>query len=169
MPETPVTPEKAIEAIFRTDGSMRDITFTPVPPRNLASLIERFKAEFTLMHASDREGDDIREQILSDSLAFTNSPEQSLRSSWESVSHPLSAIQLFIYWPEPDGSAFVELSFHPEDLVRERFDLPGFIKLLDTWSDILGAANYFLREENMSWDLSQGITADVILTKQSYH
>lgn len=160
------TAEETTQALFDADGSVRDITFTPVDQRNIPNLIERIKANFTLVHATDGEGLDARDVLLSDPVSFVSSPERTLHSYWESGTHAISAIQLFTFWPEPDGSASVELSFHPRDLIRERFDLAKFVAEVDAWSEALGAGNYFVRYENMSWKIADGITSDVIFTKE---
>lgn len=163
---TPPTAEETIKALFDADGSVRDITFTPVDQRNIPHLIERLKVDFPLLTATDGEGLDVRDVLLSGPASFVSSPERTLSSYWESGTHAISAIQLFAFWPEPDGSAFVELSFHPRDLIRERFDLAKFVAEVDAWSEALGAANHFVRCENMSWKIADGITPDVIFTKE---
>lgn len=159
--------EAIIQALFEDDGSLNDITFTPVDRRNIPDLIERLKADFPLLTATDGEGLDVRDVLLSDPVSFVSSPERTLYSYWESGTHAISAIQLFAFWPEPDGSASVELSFRPRDLIRERFDLAKFVAEADAWSEALGAGNYFVRCENMSWKIADGITPDVIFTKES--
>lgn len=165
-PMTLPTAEETNQALFDADGSTRDITFTPVDKRNIPHLIERLKIDFPLLTATDGEGLDVREVLLSDPASFVSSPERTLSSYWESRTHAISSIQLFAFWPEPNGSASVELSFHPRDLIRERFDLSKFVAEVDAWSEALGASNYFVRYENMSWKIADGITPDVIFTKE---
>jgi len=157
------------EALFEDlDGAARDITFTPVSRKSVARFFEALAAAFTLKHAFNSEGEDVTQRIAAGELAEHSSTENgSVHTSWISDSHVISALQAFVCWPEAGDRLFLELTFFPEDLVAERFDLEDFINEIERWAEILGASDYFVRYENASWKEGDPDAPDVIYARST--
>lgn len=155
------------DALFDDDGSMRDITFNPVPVEGVLGLIKILQRNFLLQSATNDNGDDIHSLIQSQSLMRVFAPDRGhILLNWSSQAHMISFIQLFTCWPESDKGCFIELTFSPRDLVRDRFTIGGFIKTVEQWADVLQADDYFVRYENASWKEFDENSPDVIYTRK---
>lgn len=156
------------DALFDADGSARDITFTPVSAEGVASLFRVLQRDFQLQGAFDSEGDDVAPAVKVASIDDLFPREKgSVHSIWSSSGHVISHLQVFVSWPERDDQYFVELTFFPNDLIRERFSLGSFAQIIEDLAETLQAENYFVRYENASWKEYDGEAPDVIYTRRT--
>src|SRR5215471_5918412 len=146
------TAQEITKALFDADGSVRNITFTPVEPQRIAMLLQELRKQFTVRDAFDHDGEDVREVLRSGSIAdLWKSSSGYVCSYWHSDTHVIRALQVFISWPETQGTIFVELTFFPSDLVAEGFQLNRFLSIVEDWREVLKADDYYVRYENASW------------------
>ena len=129
------------------DGSCRDINFTEWGTRERASAVIAFLADnFTFVRADDGEG---HEHSLPSTIEFLKSQTGSLNLLWakeEFIPH----LQLYVYWLSEHGF-FLELTFFPQDLDPNRFDIQAFFTLLSNLVTASGSDEYYVRYENASW------------------
>lgn len=129
------------------DGSCRDINFTEWVTREGASAVIAFLADnFTFVRAGDGEG---HEQSLPSAVVFLKNQTGSLNMLWAKEEF-LPHLQLYVYWPS-ENSFFLELTFFPQDLDQNRFDIQAFFTLLSNLVTASGSNAYYVRYENASW------------------
>ncbi|AVR98578.1 hypothetical protein C9I28_25300 [Pseudoduganella armeniaca] len=72
-------------------------------------------------------------------------------------------LQVFLFCDEVDR-IFCELTFFPEDVVRETFAVADFHAMIRSMASAAGSSEYYLRLENASWRHGDTASPDVILS-----
>lgn len=141
--------------LLDSDGSTRDITFTPCSRNALLNFFRVLLASHNPISLTDKEGTDRKRHLISGELAaLTAAPAGFLHGIWESDSGLFHRIQTFISWRIDSSSGFcVELSFFPDDIRRAAFSVRAFNAQIESLRSVLGAKDFFVRYENSSWDL----------------
>jgi len=86
----------------------------------------------------------------------------------ESESGLFRRLQVFIDWPADSSPDFcVELSFFPDEVYTSAFSVRAFDAQIEEWRSILGAQDFFVRQENASWDIYDAGGLGVIYTHSS--
>jgi len=132
-----------------SDGSTRDITFTPIPPEDLFNFLAKFFSEFSDISISDKDGNEV-EANLPKVIDALSSDSGFIHGVLKSESFMVSPFQIFIDWENPHCFR-VELSYFPQDIITERFSVSTFLKKVISWWDLLRADEVFIRYENASW------------------
>lgn len=151
--------------LLDSDGTTRDVTFTPVGTERLLSFLKSLLPDYRVVMARDADGNDI-------AWLFEAGPENDLLAApsgyihavFEGNAQLIPVLQVFIDWPVNQRGCGLELSFFPGDLDRQSFNVDAFVTLIETWRSILGADDYFVRYENASWDWYDADGLGVIYT-----
>jgi hypothetical protein len=161
-----VYPEATIrDYLLDADGSSRDITFTPVSQERMIAFLE-------LLHRSHHP-DSFRDSESEDMLPFFEGSDWSrvftsdsgyLHGCWSSAAALLPRLQTFIDWDA--GGYCLEVSYFPQDVDSASFSVRGFRRLVEDWRATLGASDYFVRYENVSWELYDSAGLGVFYTHQ---
>jgi hypothetical protein len=160
-----VDKEEISKYLLDSDGTTRDITFTPVAAERVRDFVDSLRAVYRVTKASDADGKNIA------SLFKTEWDDEKLSTSegymhavFEAPGRLIPVLQVFIDWPMDHRGYGVELSFFPADLDSEAFRVDSFIALIEAWQCVLSADDYFVRYENASWDWYDANGLGVIYT-----
>jgi hypothetical protein len=134
--------------------------------------VERFLAgissEFCADNAFNGDGVDLTAALASKNFSEALYGDSgSLHSYWSSGRGLLSSFQIFLSWPESGSDVFVELTFFPEDVNPTEFEITKFAALTEQWCQTLGAAAFFVRWENASWQQFDASAPDVFFTRSN--
>jgi hypothetical protein len=153
------------EFLLDSDGTTRDVTFTPVGAASLRAFLNSLLSKYHVIKASDAEGKDVeslfRADVGDDALG---APGGYVHAVLEGSEQLIPVLQLFIDWPVDEHAYSLELSFFPSDLDAQAFQVHAFVALIEEWRSILGADDYFVRYENASWDWYDAAGLGVIYT-----
>lgn len=165
-PRHPVYPEATVrEYLLDADGSSRDITFTPVGQDRMIAFLELLRRSHYPDSFRDSESADMLTHIDGSewSRIFT-SESGYVHGCWSSAAALLPRLQTFIDW---DAAGYcLEVSYFPQDVDPESFSVRGFRQLVEDWRETLGAEDYFVRYENVSWELYDSAGFGVFYTHQ---
>ncbi|RBP39847.1 hypothetical protein DES53_109275 [Roseimicrobium gellanilyticum] len=157
---------EVLKYLLERDGSTRDITFRPAARWRLIAFCEQLLSKYSIESLSDSEGEDQAEalKVHDWETLFGSSCGHSF-GVFRSDSAIIQRLLCFVDWDLSDHSEYeVELSFFPTDLCPTTFTLPAFRELVEEWRTVLGADDYFVRQENASWDLYDSTGLGVIYT-----
>lgn len=160
-------PERLVyEYILEADGSTRDVTFTPCTRDALLGFLRQMLGSFRPVSMVDQEGADRRPELRrGDLAALLEGPSGLLHGVWESDSGLFRRLQTFVDWPADSSSDFcLELSFFPDDIDISAFTVRTFDAQIQTWRSTLEARDFFVRQENVSWNLYDPDGVGVIYT-----
>ena len=160
-------PERLTEQILdRDDGSCRDINFDRLDWDGAVAILE-----LLLWDASSAAATDVNGQTLNvlaagaAGICHHARNNKSCHVVLTDVAELFNRLQVFVC-TEEDGSAFVELTFFPDELLQASFTTKRLIDKIIQLSTIGRANNFFLRYENASWKLgSAGHGTGVITTR----
>ena len=142
------------EQIIDIDGSCRDVNFPDVSQSQAYAVVSHFQSICALKTATDSEGNDLNAQQMEERLSLSSS--ETIVSHWISKGL-ISQVQLFLSW-ESNSKIFIEITFFPNDVERDHFNLHLFFEWLAPILDALETNEYYVRYENASWkygDISQ--------------
>ncbi len=137
------------EGILDCDGSCRDVNFISSDRKAVANLIGWFSKNYDHISACDDEGVDV-ELSSFDEMLGKLSPTKSIQFGGESSRCIIDSVRVFLYI-EDDSSVFVEITFFPQDIKVEEFEITSFLQLMKFWQVTVGANIGYLRYENASW------------------
>ena len=138
------------ECLTDSDGSTRDITFTPSSMHNLKAFLCLFLVAFDEGELYDQDGEAINlTPECVDSYVKTH-PEGCIHGQLQSSNSFVSQVHLFIDWPE-DEKVCIEISYFPSDL-KNNFTVLAFFEILNKWWALLESDEVFVRYENASWE-----------------
>jgi hypothetical protein len=160
-------PERTVhDYLLDSDGTTRDVTFTPCPRDALLSFLRHLLGSFRPVSLADNEGADKLQQLISGELAaLLEGHAGFLHGIWESESGLFRRLQTFIDWPADSSPDFcVELSFFPDEVHTSAFSVRAFDAQIEAWRSMLGAQDFFVRQENASWDIYDAGGLGVIYT-----
>jgi len=162
------TKQEIIDFILDSDGSTRDITFTPTSKFHMQNAIKHFTTKYRIGNATDNEGEDVLNILMEDPAKILNNGNGYIHCVLISEQQQIPCVQLFIDWDIKNNSEYcLEISFFPNDINPTSFNLQDFMKQVDEWADILHSNDYFVRYENASWDLYDSKGIGIIYTKQN--
>ena len=156
---------KIEDQVIDIDGSCRDINFPDVGRSEAISLLNHMKTTCELKNGNDTEGNEISAEEMIKRIS--SSDTETIFSYW--LCHGLvSQVQLFLSWT--DGSKiFVEITFFPQDVNKEKYSLETFLGWLKPLLASLNTSTYFVRYENASWNYGDtSETSGVIFTNSQY-
>jgi hypothetical protein len=160
-------PERTVQHyLLDSDGTTRDVTFTPCSRDSLLLFLRHLLVSFRPVSLTDNEGDDRMQQLMSGDFAeLIRLPTGYLHGVWQSESGLLRRLQTFIDWPADAPQDYaVELSFFPDEVHTATFSVRAFHAQIEAWRLSLGAKDYFVRQENASWDIYDAAGLGVIYT-----
>lgn len=144
--------EDIARSLLDRDGSCRDINFSEhIATAGAVALVESIRARWAMGSATDVEGRAVQAADLTKYLA---KDEGALSTVWEGAHIP-GHLQAFFHWIEPDY-VFCELTFFPQDLAVEGFDLNNFLELLAVFVSAARSPEYYVRYEDASWRHANG-------------
>ncbi len=153
------------KCLLDSDGTTRDITFTPVEATGVRHFINAIRANYYATKASDANGNDVvslfKTEWRDDTLSAS---EGYLHAVFEASEALIPVLQVFIDWPMENDRYGIELSFFPDDFDAKSFRVESFMGLIEAWCSVLGADDYFVRYENASWDWYDADGLGVIYT-----
>jgi len=160
-------PERTVhDYLLDSDGTTRDVTFTPCSRDALLSFLRHLLRSFRPVSLADNESADRLPQLRSgDRAALLDGPAGFLHGIWESDSGLFHRLQTFVDWPADSSPDFcVELSFFPDEVYTSAFSVRAFDAQIETWRSILGARDFFVHQENASWNIYDAGGLGVIYT-----
>lgn len=137
------------EGILDCDGSCRDLNFMSSDRGAVAKLITWFSDNYNSISACDNDGIDIELNSFEETLRNLPSPK-SIQIGGESSSCVIDKVQVFLYI-EADGTVYIEITFFPQDIKTEEFEISSFLQLIRFWQETASADIGYLRYENASW------------------
>ena len=157
--------EEVAKCLLDSDGTTRDITFTPVAAERLRDFVNSLCTGYGLVMARDADGNDItslfKNELQPDTLC---TPAGYIHAVLKGEKQLIPALEVFIDWPMDRKGYGLELSFFPEDIDASSFHIDAFVALIEQWNSVLGADDYFVRYENASWDWYDANGLGVIYT-----
>lgn len=157
--------EEITRYLLDSDGTTRDITFTPVAAKKLCNLINSIRTAYRVTKASDADGNNVASLFKTEWREGTlSAPQGYLHAVFEGSGQLIPVLQVFLDWPMDHHGYGVELSFFPNDLPAKGFRVESFMALVEKWRSLLGAEDYFVRYENASWDWYDANGLGVIYT-----
>lgn len=138
-----------LECLLDSDGSTRDITFTPASRECVSSFIKSFFKAYSVGELHDQDGEpvEIDHCVVMKKL---EGDEGCIHGQLINDGGLIGQVHLFIDWPE-DEMVAIEISFFPMDLDKE-FSLKRFLSSLNEWWGLLQVSEVFVRYENASWE-----------------
>lgn len=127
------------EFIGERDGAFRDINFTNPAWKGLTRLAEHFAERYRQKSATDQNGSVT--EVLSSVVADTARQPGGLQISYKSNGGWISEFQVF-FSTEEDNSPFVEISFHPDDVIHSNDIRRKFLTWTDEVKLLLDADSY---------------------------
>ena len=159
-----VTQSEAVKCILECDGGTRDVTFTPTTEEAVGDFVHMLLLNYKLESAFDHEGVDRTNQL------HTPRPLDGcsgyVHAVFTNKTKLIQSLQIFVDWDGTSGDYCVEVSFFPNDVDRQAFSLDRFHDVIERWTHILRADDYFVRYENASWDLYDPDGLGVIFTRK---
>ena len=146
-----ITKTQAAEWILDCDGSCRDVTFTPTGAQKAACFVQFIDSEYTSLSSNDNNGIDRTGQLGGDDPLL--GIDGFIHYSFKRDGGLISALQLMIDHDTETDEFCVEVSFFPQDINLDLFSLDVFMELVNQWNAILQSKDFFIRYENVSWDL----------------
>jgi len=137
------------EGILGCDGSCRDLNFLSSDREAVANLIRWFTEHFDCLSACDNEGVSIQLNSIWQTLKGL-APTKSIQIGGESSRCVIDKVQVFLFI-EDDGTVDIEITFFPQDIKSEEFEIASFLQLIKFWHTKAGANIGYLRYENASW------------------
>lgn len=161
----PTTETSRWEAGLRErDGACVDINFAECIPREAArALLAVVAGEWMSVAATDQEGKPVAPADLALRL---DADEGALTTQWRG-GLLIENVQLFLFWEAGEG-VFAELTFFPDEIVDDAFDMSAFLALLGRMVAASGSGEYYVRRENASWRHGQAPTGDVIFSHREH-
>jgi hypothetical protein len=142
-----MTTETIVHSLLEVDGACRDINFSEhISTLGACSLLDAIEARWTLIQATDREGNAVQPGRLKACLSQENG---ALSTVWNGPAIP-HQFQAYFYWPRLDR-VFCELTFFPEDLDPPRFALEDLLRTLALFVQATQSREYYVRFEDASW------------------
>ncbi|WHI45951.1 hypothetical protein [Microbulbifer sp. VAAF005] len=141
---------EVLEYLTDSDGSTRDITFTPTTLACVGKFIELFLEEFSDGELLDQDGEVVEMSSESVVSYITQREEGCIHGQLKSRDSFVSQVHLFLDWSEGEKIA-VEISYFPNDLCSD-FTTSIFFEALNSWWGALQANEVFVRYENASWE-----------------
>ena len=141
--------DEVLQYLLDSDGSTRDITFTPATHECVSEFLKVFLATYSAGELNDQDGlsVELSHQEVMNKLA---SKEGCVHGQLKAEGSLIGQVQLFIDWPEDEKIA-IEVSYFPCDL-HEEFTLEKFLSKLNQWWGLLQSSEVFVRYENASWE-----------------
>ncbi|OZG69930.1 hypothetical protein BTA51_28680 [Hahella sp. CCB-MM4] len=139
-----------LEYLTDSDGSTRDITFTPAALDCVEMFTKLFLEAFDDGELLDQDGEIVELSAESVMSYIKTREEGCIHGQLKSSDSFVSQVHLFLDWPEDEKIA-VEISYFPNDLCGE-FTTSQFFETLTKWWNALQAHEVFVRYENASWD-----------------
>ncbi|SHO54647.1 hypothetical protein [Vibrio quintilis] len=140
-----------VEYLTDSDGSTRDITFTPATLVCVEEFLKQFLDAFYDGELLDQDGE-LVELSSRDVMSYVKEREAGcIHGQLKSSDSFVSQVHLFLDWPEDEEIA-IEISYFPSDLT-DGFTTSLFFDTLNQWWNVLQANEVFVRYENVSWEL----------------
>lgn len=158
--------KQVVRELFDVDGSARDINFLAVHPSHAARLVASLLecSELTSVFSESLSNEDAMPPHMQiERLAQSGSG--CLHMSLTSTHFCFDQYQCFIDWS--GGVCDVEVTIFPQDFDKARFDLNDFVKMLDSWAELLSVDDYYVRYESYAWLPGDSEDNSVIFTKQN--
>ena len=152
------------DALLEHDGSLREITFTPVHLSNLIRFLDHVLNSHQIVKAYNVHGESVLLQLAARKYDLLSNKKGLIHVIWESNNHVLSWLQGFINWPSRKKNYELELSFSPDDLRNTDFEVQEFISAVEDMKNVLNCHNYYVRYESASWDVYNPTSSGVIYT-----
>ena len=135
------------KALKDRDGSCRDINFSEQLSRDSAlKLLDAIASEWSLRSATDSEGNCLS---ATDMRNHIKASKGSYSTFW--TDGPLiRQLQCYLYW-NPYDDVFCEISFFPDDIDEDEFNMLKFMALLARLIKAARSTEYYVRYENSSW------------------
>ena len=151
--------------LLDSDGTTRDVTFTPVTAENLRAFLNSLLRDYQISMARDADAKDIA-SLFKDGMGddVFRAPEGYMHVVLERPEQLIPVLQVFIDWPMDHRGYGIELSFFPNDLGPKTFRVEAFMALMEKWCSLIGAEDYFVRYENASWEWYDSSGLGVIYT-----
>lgn len=158
--------EQVISELFDVDGSARDINFLAVQPSCAAHFVESLLlcSELTNVFSENLSHEDAI-PLPAQVERLAQSGSGYLEMLFASTHFCFDQYQCFIDWS--DGMCDVEVNIFPQDFDQKRFELNGFVNMLDAWAELLSVDNYYVRYESYAWAAGDSGGNSVIFTKQN--
>lgn len=155
------------EILCHEDGSSRDINFDHFEWDGALAVIGSLLREASSSSATDGKGDELDpRKITADEICTRARDHSFCRVVLCDVSELFRCLQIFVCEDNADRSAFVELTFFPEDVLPS-FSVRRLVTLLSHLAFMGKANDFFVRYENASWKFgSTGMGSGVIFTWQ---
>lgn len=142
--------ERFFEYLTESDGSTRDITFTPSALVCVDKFLSSFLEAYPEGELFDQDGETV-EISRSNVIGYMkNCSEGCIHGQLKSKTAFVSQVHIFFDWPEGEKVA-IEISYFPIDLVSG-FTSSIFMDNLNKWWKVLESEQVFVRYENASWD-----------------
>lgn len=146
-----VTESQAEEWILDCDGSSRDVTFTPTTKCAVVAFLKSLFSQYVVSSAFDNNGVDRLPQLQADDpLQGIDGYIHIVMTDGDGM---IPNLQLFIDEDREIRQHCLEVSFFPNDIDAQQFNIGDFRTLIDAWNAMLKSDDYFVRYENASWDL----------------
>ncbi|TQF70101.1 hypothetical protein [Pseudoalteromonas luteoviolacea] len=142
--------DSIVEAIFDQDGSFRDFNFIAADIEQTMALVGWFEKHFSSVSCLSSLGAASNSSTQLASLTKLK-PTNYAQIVCEGTSFFISHIQLFLCVLD-SGLVDIEISFCPQDVNQEKFELSAFFKLMKTWQSLARADVGYLRYEDGSWE-----------------
>lgn len=139
-----------LEYLTDSDGSTRDITFTPATLGCVEKFARIFLEAFNDGELLDQDGEVVEMSAESVVSYIADLEEGCIHGQLKSSDSFVSQVHLFLDWPE-DGKIAVEISYFPNDLYGG-FSTSIFFEVLKKWWSALQSNEVFVRYENASWE-----------------
>lgn len=141
---------RILEYLTDSDGSTRDITFTPAALDCVEIFTKLFLEVFNDGELLDQDGETVELSVESVMSYIKTHGEGCIHGQLKSSDSFISQVHLFLDWPEDEKIA-VEISYFPNDLCVE-ITASLFFEALNKWWSALQANEVFVRYENASWE-----------------
>jgi hypothetical protein len=139
--------------IIDQDGSVRDINIDNIDVSKACALAEHLYKNYSLSSAFTGDGRDVLSLIASPSLrsAIFEKEKSNVDLFWQNPENLIRDLKLFFEWNKR-GDIFVELTFFPEEIDTETFNLDLFMGFLKPIIKISDTQQFYVRYENASWE-----------------
>jgi hypothetical protein len=161
----PLPDELTEQILDRDDGSCRDINFDRLDWDGAIAVIAMLLRDASSATATEGDGQSLDVAAVGGTgICQCARNTRSCHVVLTDVADLFQSLQAYVC-PEEDGSAFVELTFFPDEVIRGSFTTDKLVDYIIHLSTIGRANNFYLRYENASWKLgSTGHGTGVITT-----
>ncbi len=135
------------EDLLNRDGSCRDINLAEwISKDDAIAVIELVQESWSLVQSVDGEGQQLSLPETMSLLLHATGSAQMIWKREDFIPH----LQLYCHWSSPT-QYFCELTFFPNDLDVESFEMQTFFSFLKSLLSASHSEEYYVRYENASW------------------